>query len=111
MKELDTKKGEVFQRIKSEVAKIPLGKVANYGLIAKRVGIENPRVVGWAIRNNQDKNVPCHRVVMKNGSLAKNFSLGGWQEQKFRLEKEGIEFVGVDFEGVPIVDLEKHLWD
>jgi methylated-DNA-protein-cysteine methyltransferase-like protein len=95
-----------FPQIKELVSKIPRGKVATYGQIASLAGIKNARVVGWAIRNNQDKNVPCHRVVMVSGSLAKDFSLGGWEEQKRRLEPEGVLFVE-EYK----VDLEKCLWD
>lgn len=83
----------VFQTIKSLVAKIPSGKISTYGAIAQAAGTD-PRVVGWALRGNQDKNVPCHRVVQKGGSLSPGFSLGGWREQRRRLSAEGLKFSG-----------------
>lgn len=83
-----------FKKIKEIVAKIPKGKVTTYGAIAKALGIKDNRLVGWAIYGNTDPTIPCHRVVMKNGFLAKNYSLGGWQEQKKRLEKDGVKFIG-----------------
>jgi methylated-DNA-protein-cysteine methyltransferase-like protein len=61
--------------------------------------------VGWAVYGNQDKDVPCHRIVNKEGYLAKKFSLGGWREQKARLEPDGVVFSEEDR-----VDLEKCLW-
>lgn len=68
-------------------------------------GITDARKVGWAVYENQNPNVPCHRVVNKVGYLAEKFSLGGWQEQKSRLEPEG-----VIFKSEKQVDLEKCRW-
>jgi methylated-DNA-protein-cysteine methyltransferase-like protein len=84
--------GGVFQKIRQVITQIPKGKVSTYGEVARAVGITDARKVGWAVYGNQDKNIPCHRVVNKNGYLAEKFSLGGWQEQRFRLEQDGIEF-------------------
>ena len=96
----------IFTKLRSLVSQIPKGKVSTYGSIAKMAGIKDARQVGWAIYNNQDKNVPCHRVVNKEGLLAKDFSLGGWQEQKRRLEPEGVTFL----EELK-VDMKKHFWN
>jgi methylated-DNA-protein-cysteine methyltransferase related protein len=82
-----------FSQIKAIVCRIPAGKVSTYGAIAKIVGT-TPRVVGWALRGNQDMNIPCHRVVKSDGTLADNFSLGNWPEQRRRLMAEGIRFNG-----------------
>lgn len=99
------KKSPIFTKIRSLVARIPKGKVSTYGTIANLAGIKDSRQVGWAIYNNQDKKVPCHRVVNKDGFLAKDFSLGGWQEQKRRLVPEGVTFVEE-----MRVDMMKHFW-
>jgi O-6-methylguanine DNA methyltransferase len=93
-----------FSQIRTIVGQIPAGKVSTYGTIAKIVGT-TPRVVGWALRNNQDMNLPCHRVVKSNGTLADNFSLGNWPEQRRRLMSEGIRF-----NGQKIVNFNKHLF-
>jgi methylated-DNA-protein-cysteine methyltransferase-like protein len=98
--------GEVFRRIRRTVAYIPWGRVTTYGMMAKMVGIKDTRIVGWAIRGNQDPKVPCHRVVNKQGFLATNYSLGGWWEQGRRLREEGISFIRPNQ-----VDLGKHLWE
>lgn len=84
---------QIFQKIRQIVCQIPAGKVSTYGSIAKAVGTV-PRVVGWALRNNPDMSIPCHRVVKSDGTLAAQFSLGNWPEQRRRLLSEGIEFSG-----------------
>ena len=91
--------------IHSVVKKIPEGKVATYGLIANIVGTKDARKVGWALHANKDTEVPCHRVVDRNGRLAPNFAFNGWREQRYRLEAEGLEF-----KDEMHVDLKKYLW-
>lgn len=108
-------KFEVYKLVK----KIPEGKVSTYGQISKELGSKNyelridARIVGWILHQNKDPNVPCHRVVDRNGRLAPNFggpslesfgrqapskfqrsgAFDGWEEQKRRLEAEGVKFV------------------
>lgn len=94
-----------FEKIRTIVKKIPKGKVATYGDIARMAGIKDARQVGWALWSNQDPTIPCQRVIKKDGTLAKDYSLGGWKEQKARLLPEGITFI----EELK-VDLKKHLW-
>jgi len=80
--------GKFFSQIYQEVKKIPRGQTRTYGEIAKKVGT-TPRVVGFALHRNPDpKNIPCHRVVFKEGSLSKNYAFGGIKEQKRRLKRE-----------------------
>jgi len=82
----------VYEEIYHEVKKIPFGQVTTYGIIAKKVRT-NPRVVGLALHKNPNsKSIPCHRVVDRNGRLAKNYAFGGWREQKRKLLGEGIKF-------------------
>ena len=80
-------KGTVFQqRIWQELQKIPFGRTASYGDIARRVG--NPkasRAVGMANSKNPIPIiVPCHRVIGKDGSLT---GFGGGLEIKKQLLK------------------------
>jgi methylated-DNA-protein-cysteine methyltransferase-like protein len=82
-----------FDLVREIVKKIPQGKVSTYGNVAQALGLASPRIVGWALRGNQNSQIPCHRVVQKSGTLAPNFSLGGWQGQKQRLEADGVSFV------------------
>lgn len=93
-----------FQKIYEQVKKIPRGKVATYGQIALMAG--NPRwsqIVGYALHSNPEPGIiPCHRVVNKEGKLAKSFAFGGDNIQKELLLNEGVIFLDDD-----TVDLEK----
>ena len=66
--------------------------MVTYGEISRYLLIKDPRVVGWALHANKNSKVPCHRVVNKEGRLAKNFAYGGEKAQREKLEKEGIGF-------------------
>ena len=81
------------RRIYEAVCRIPAGKVATYGQIAAMAG--NPRMcraVGNALHKNPDpEHIPCFRVVNSKGELSGAFAFGGADEQKNRLEAEGIE--------------------
>jgi len=80
---------KVFEVVKN----IPEGKVSTYGEISKLTGID-PRMVGWALHSNKDSsNVPCHRVINKDGRLAPGYAFGGPNEQRNRLLSEGVKFV------------------
>ena len=93
-----------FQKIYEQVKKIPRGKVATYGQIALMAG--NPRwsqIVGYALHSNPEPGIiPCHRVVNKEGKLAKAFAFGGENMQKELLLNEGVVFLDED-----TVNLEK----
>jgi methylated-DNA-protein-cysteine methyltransferase-like protein len=103
--ELKTKSGVSYQQDVWRVVKqIPKGKVATYAMIAKRVGID-PRMAGWALHANTSANVPCHRVVNKEGRLAPNFAFDGWREQRRRLLLENVKFKSEMY-----VDLKVSLW-
>lgn len=94
-----------IQKVHEFVKKIPKGKVTTYGAIAKTLNI-NPRMVGYALHQNKNPKVPCHRVVNREGKVASGFAFGGPTEQKRRLEAEGVGFKS-DLE----VDLEKYFVD
>ena len=63
-----------------------------YGQISKLLGRSGAGLaIGNALHKNKDPiNVPCHRVVNRNGNLAKNFGMGGASAQKRRLVREGV---------------------
>lgn len=94
---MDSKIGapNVFERIYQQVKRIPRGKVASYGLIAGAAG--NPRwarVVGYALHvNPRPEEIPCHRVVTKEGAVAPGFAFGGPNVQRELLEAEGVTFL------------------
>ncbi len=94
---------KVYEVVKS----IPVGYVMNYAMVAELAGYPRcARHVGRALHNNPDPaNIPCHRVVMKDGSLTPAFAFGGEGEHRRRLENEGITFVNDK------VDMKVHLFD
>lgn len=97
-----------FEKIYDVVRRIPRGKVATYGQIARLAG--NPRwsrAVGYALHANPDpEGIPCFRVVNRFGGLAPAFAFGGINVQAELLREEGIE-VRED----NTVDLEEYLWN
>jgi methylated-DNA-protein-cysteine methyltransferase related protein len=84
-----------FELIYEQVKKIPRGRVATYGQIALLAGNYRwSQVVGYALHVNPDpKNIPCHRVVKKDGSLSKAFAFGGINKQRELLMGEGVIFI------------------
>ncbi len=97
-----------FELIYEQVKKIPRGKVATYGQLAILAG--NPRwarAVGYALHANPDPvNIPCYRVVNREGRLSDAFVFGGINRQAELLEADGIEVCADN-----TVDLEKYLWN
>jgi len=85
----------LFNDIYTVVKSIPEGKVASYGQVARLAG--NPRAsrqVGWALHGNPDQNnIPCHRVVTKDGRPSVAFAFGGQNMQIEMLKAEGVEFL------------------
>lgn len=76
--------------------KIPKGKVATYGQLAKMA--DNPkaaRAVGMFMRTNPDAPAtPCHRVVASDGSLVGYSAGDGIPTKIIMLRQEGVEFRG-----------------
>ena len=98
--------GSFYERIYDAVRKIPRGKVATYGQIAKIVDRCTPRMVGYAmaaLRGRSD--VPWQRVINAQGEISTRSSGDGAARQRRLLEKEGIRF---DRGGR--VDFKKYLW-
>lgn len=84
-----------YQKIYEVVRQIPKGSVATYGQVAALAG--NPRwarVVGYALHVNPDPDdIPCYRVVNREGRLSDAFAFGGVNQQKLLLEEDGIVVV------------------
>lgn len=95
------------KRIYEAVKKIPKGKVATYGQVAKMAGNgKMSRAVGNALHKNPDPDmIPCYRVVNSKGELAGAFAFGGDEVQAKLLRADGIEVVDNK------VDLKKHGMD
>lgn len=97
-----------FALIYEAVKKIPRGKVATYGQIAALAG--NPRwarVVGYALHVNPSPGeIPCYRVVTRNGEVSRAFAFGGANHQRAMLEADGVEFLPNG-----CVNMEKYCWN
>lgn len=77
-------------RVLAVVRRIPPGRVATYGDVARLAG--RPRAwrgVGNIMRGCHDPSVPCHRVIAAGGALG-GFG-GSLQLKRERLRAEGIE--------------------
>lgn len=83
-----------FERVYQVVIRIPRGKVLSYGDVARMAGSpRSSRQVGWALHSNpRPGEIPCHRVVFKDGSVSSGFAFGGPQIQRAMLEAEGVVF-------------------
>lgn len=86
------KKNSFFEQVYEIVKNIPEGSVMTYGQIAKKLKTRDSRKVGWALHANPYPNVPCHRVVNKDGRVSESFAFDGAKEQKRRLISEGVTF-------------------
>jgi O-6-methylguanine DNA methyltransferase len=81
-------------RVYALTKKIPTGKVATYGQLAKLSGKPKAaRAVGLFMKTNPDApRTPCHRVVAADGNLTGYSAPGGIAEKKKILIKEGVFF-------------------
>ena len=114
--------GEFSNKVFDVVKRIPRGKVATYGQVACMLGCpRSARYVGFALRANPASanpeqgaivgeadtgEIPCHRVVFKDGRLCQGYAFGGPNVQKHLLEQEGVVFSDNDH-----VNLEACLWN
>lgn len=74
--------------------RIPEGKITTYGDIAKALGLPGAsRAIGRILNRNPNPIVvPCHRVVMSNGSVG-GYAFGRARKKEL-LAKEGLHFMG-----------------
>lgn len=96
-----------YRQVYAVVVRIPRGKVATYGQVARLAGLpRSARFVGYALSALTDKSVPWHRVINSRGEISPRS--GGdepGEVQRLRLEAEGIEF---DARGR--IDLPRYQW-
>ena len=94
------------EKVYEYLQKVPRGKVVTYGLIARAIGSPRAsRQVGNALHHNpRPVEIPCHRVVNREGRLAPEFAFGGMEVQAQLLRAEGVEVKD------GYVDLEKYIW-
>jgi methylated-DNA-protein-cysteine methyltransferase-like protein len=81
-------------RIYAVVRRIPAGRVATYGQVARLAGIPgHARQVGYALHAlGWRSKIPWHRVVNRLGSVSLRRLPGPEIIQRTRLEREGVAF-------------------
>jgi methylated-DNA-[protein]-cysteine S-methyltransferase len=97
---LDWERVSEFEKsVCQSMKEIPKGKVASYGMLAKRIH-SGPRAVGTGVaRNPWPLFVPCHRVVPASLEIG-NYSIGGalsdygCEVKRVLLEREGVPIEG-----------------
>jgi methylated-DNA-protein-cysteine methyltransferase-like protein len=100
----------VFARLLAVVRRIPRGRVASYGQVARLAGLpRHARHVGYALHALPEGTpLPWHRVVNARGGISLrpwSSEGGGAETQRLRLAAEGIRFDGRDR-----VPMERYGW-
>ena len=95
MKKYNFDVGTQFQKmVWNAIANIPKGKVLTYQELAMKIG--NPKsfraVASACAKNPYIPEIPCHRVVRKDGGLGGYSAKGGIARKKNMLQKEGHKF-------------------
>ena len=81
------------QKVWAMTARVPRGKIATYGQIARALGTQAYRAVGNALNHNPyAPQVPCHRIVGSDGALT-GFAAGVTKKREM-LAREGVKFRG-----------------
>jgi methylated-DNA-protein-cysteine methyltransferase related protein len=97
-----------YSRIYRTVRRIPRGRVATYGQIARLSGFPgHARLVGYALhhlRDETDRTVPWHRVINAQGRI----SLGEFDGAD--LQRQLLLAEGVVFDSHRRVDLDRFGW-
>jgi methylated-DNA-protein-cysteine methyltransferase-like protein len=79
-------------RILAAIRAVPRGEVAGYGVIARRAGLPGrARMVARVLGQNDDPDLPWHRILRSDGRIAMADGSPGFREQARRLRAEGVE--------------------
>jgi methylated-DNA-protein-cysteine methyltransferase related protein len=82
-----------YEDIRKTVCRIPHGKVATYGNVARKAGYPGTaRQVSWALRHADVQGIPWQRVLGSGGKILLPGRAGLLQRQL--LEEEGVRFIG-----------------
>lgn len=93
----------MLEHLRRTILKIPKGRVATYGDVARAAGFPGAaRQVAWALHNAKG-GIPWHRVLGAGGAIRLPGEAG--LEQRTRLQTEGVAFRGSR------VDMARHAFD
>ena len=84
-----------YERIWTVVRRIPAGRVATYGQVARMAGLGgSARLVGYALHAlpEKERTVPWQRVINSQGRISARRFVGGDIVQRRLLEREGVRF-------------------
>jgi len=98
---------EFSKAVIEAILKIPFGKVATYGQIARIAGKPHgSRGVAWILNSSSKKHkLPWQRVVNAQGRISFPVDTVSFVRQKKRLEAEGVRFTTVSG-----IDLKRFQW-
>lgn len=83
-----------FRPIIAAIRAVPKGEVAGYGEIARRAGLPGrARMVARILSQNDDKQLPWHRILRSDGSVAFPKDSAHYAEQIQRLRAEGVSVI------------------
>jgi len=99
---------EFTERVYEVVSRVPHGRVTTYGRVARALGdVRGARMVGWALHGvPPGLDVPCQRVVNRNGELTGGWHFGHPDVMRALLVAEGVPFIE-EYR----VDLSRCVWD
>jgi methylated-DNA-protein-cysteine methyltransferase-like protein len=92
---MENEKPPLYPQIYAVVRTITHGTIASYSQVAAAIGMpRGARIVGWAMGGlPKDTDVPWWRVVNKAGQLSIRNPHFGSEEQRERLEREGVTLI------------------
>lgn len=110
----DARADTTFLRVWRLVLRVPRGRVATYGQIARMAGMpRGARIVGWAMRAVPDdasvlgRRVPWHRVINAEGGISPR---GGALGDEVRRQAAALRLEGVAVSRSGRIDLGRYLW-
>lgn len=97
---------QTIEDIRAAVRRVPRGRVATYGQIAKEAGYAgHPRLAGWVLANTPPGvKLPWHRVINAQGKISLPPKSAGYRRQKQLLADEGVLLIKSR------VDLARYQW-
>jgi methylated-DNA-protein-cysteine methyltransferase-like protein len=95
-----------YELIWATIKKIPKGRVATYGQIAREAGFpKQPRLAGYALHHTPPgSKLPWYRVINSQGKISFPVGSEAFEKQKRLLEEEGVLFLKGR------VDLARYQW-
>lgn len=100
-------KDNFYENVFDVVKLIPAGRVTSYGAIARYLGTgKSARMVGYALNQSFQMDIPAHRVVNRNGMLTGKIHFPPERSMEDALRAEGMEVIDDQ-----IVNFEKYFWD